>query len=789
MRDGESKRTMGFTRDPGPLRLTGFRGSNSEAIRHCLEDAGLTGSLVAADLSLGAWRGHQVARELCSQLSLEVAGGGAPIKHPRPRADMAYADVIGGFIDAEASGDQATLVALATAGRIRDRCDGGAPLVFLVVIPPVGTPWERENIIFVRLLTQALRGTSSHLVLVASSEGQPDVPSDWAVEWRDTGYTATTSTDATSLACLVPGVIEPSLADALRQDTGTGNLPLVPLLNGHWLVSPSGRRPLAEIPRLDFDRLGILARGWPWLDAFAQCSGHLAHVEPWFLFAEAQQRLAEGGVGIALRLLNRALTRASGPDWGIMQSFAQGLTVASHRFAAAAAAADPPAALPAHEKSFLLQCKGWGLVMLGDLARADACFARASDLLPPAAHGSAEHLYLMNISALSHLKAGNAERALEIERDIERRRQALDPPDWRLAFVNAINIARLCRRLGEWDESARYFQEAFATADGARTDSDAIHENLIFAHLYTSAERSIDAFHCWMRAALYWLSCDVPEALGRRVLRQLIGREPEPGCNLPELVSASLCDAIRIAAKAAAVETFGAHQPGPGHDAGTAPIFARAESIRLRRLDTAFECALSTAGCSVLVLHDRLEPPIVGAYTERLRGLLASILAARGPRGFLSSCGTLVVDDRCGRRMATTPEEIVAVCIRRGVDTVAIDGTIIRLPAERRARLEARMRIKVGSAVNWVAIQEERIAVSFKRFLPSIVLSPLESQVLAAIDDRQTVADFRDVFDSTGSVTRETRVDALAVLRRLEDARVIEIDLPGGIGCDGWDSL
>src|SRR5262249_11299792 len=161
-----------------------------------------------------------------------------------------------------------------------------------------------------------------------------------------------------------------------------------------------------------FDRLGGLARSHGWLDAYAQYYGNKLYVEPWFLYVEGQRRFAEGGTGITLRIMERAIAHVRvGLDWGILQSYAQELRVSSHRFAAAAGVADPPTSLPAELRGFLLQCKGWGLVMLDELPRAEECFQQARELTDPGSRDRREYLYLLNISALCRLKAAEIENA------------------------------------------------------------------------------------------------------------------------------------------------------------------------------------------------------------------------------------------------------------------------------------------------------------------------------------------------------------------------------------------
>src|SRR5207237_1271187 len=59
-----------FNRDPGPLRLAGIRAPDAHSITGWLRDVSAAGGLLAADLSLGAWRHFQVACGFFAQLAL-----------------------------------------------------------------------------------------------------------------------------------------------------------------------------------------------------------------------------------------------------------------------------------------------------------------------------------------------------------------------------------------------------------------------------------------------------------------------------------------------------------------------------------------------------------------------------------------------------------------------------------------------------------------------------------------------------------------------------------------------
>jgi tetratricopeptide (TPR) repeat protein len=768
---------MEFTRDPGPLALHGFRSCNQETLRLELDRAGLQGSWVVADLSVGAWRGHQVAREFCAQLAVKPLVAeflAAETMNRDQDIEIAYADVIGKFIDAEASGDRATITSLHYARQIRDVAQGATPRVFMVVIPRYGMPWEPENVLFIRLFAQALKSTRSTLALIATGEGDPEVPVDWTIAWSGGAQTSRTNT-GDDIVGLIPGVIAPDLADMFHATGLPGRENLIPLANGHWLVPFERRRPPTAVPRLDFDRLGTLARSHGWLDAYAQYYGNKMYVDPWFLYAQAQQRFAEGGTGITLRLMERALAQVRvGLEWGILQAYAQGLRVASFRFADAAGIADPPTTLPADLHCFLLQCKGWGLVMIDELAHAEECFRRARELTDPESRDRREYLYLLNISALCRMKAGELEIALGLELEIEERRKRLSPPDRRLQYVNAINIARLYRRRGQPEKAERYFRDAFATTLGARTESDAVHANVILARLSTASGKHAQAFIYWMRAGLHWAASDVPEAVGGRIVRHIIAGAPEGGASVPEAVAASLSACILSAAADSGLAEVLRVLPGLVLDTGCAPTFVRAESARRTLPHATIDSAVLSAGLSVFAMREAIEPHTNGEHSMRLRILLYTLLEMLAPPGFLTAIRTIVVDDSLGREMAATPEELVAACVRLDVRHVAIEGDVRSFTVDDCAKIERCLRVHVGCAVESVVFRDGCAEVSFKRYFSPTSLTVEESRLLTFVENGPTVDEIIQRCGETAS-----QDDVLQMLRRLEQKRVLNIDPAG----------
>lgn len=759
----ESPIVPDFTRGPGPIDLTGFRAAKLDDLQERLDLAGFHGDWVISDLTLGAWRGHQVATEFQEQLAPEPRTLRTPngdSTYGSRHVDVSYADVIGDFIDAEARGDRAITDALGFAEQIRGMLHEG-PRTFLIWVPRFGLAWEDENVQFVGFLAQAFKGTPSRLALLTPETEQPDVPPRWRVRWHGHGQQLETDFVGESLTGLVPGIIDPAVFETLRA-ANTDITSLIPLDRGHWLIPPERRRDPRVVSRLDFDRLGSLARSHGWLDAYAGMHGNTMYVEPWLLYAQAQQRFAEGGTGITLRLMDSAISHVrSADDWGVMRSVAQGLRLALHRFVEASQLEDSPPGLPVPTRRFLLLSKGWGLVMLGELEGAEECFQLARSLTSAEDQSQREFLYLLNISALCRLKSGDPDTALEMERTIEDAVERLALPDSRLEYVNSINLARLHRRRDEIPEAEQYFHRAFATTFGVRSDGDAIYTNVIMARLYADSSRPHEAFTCWLRAGLRWCSCDSPEAIGPRVVNAILGAGAATQSDRLEAVSAALFTEISKSASRAGVRIAGVSANG-------SPSFVSTGRFRASKPGAGCSRAALIHGISALATRERIAPQIDGESSRRLRAHLYALLSSGAPRDFFAPLDTMVVDDSFGREIPSTWEELLPVFVRLRTESVAANGDVITVHGATRWAIQRGLRVRLGCALELLGQKGDRTVVVFKRYLRPRILTVEESRTLSGIESGLVVG---DVIDEDGP-------GALTILHGLEEDRVIHLDWP-----------
>jgi hypothetical protein len=765
--------TAYITRDPDPVVLDGIRVPTLAALRTALDDLGAGSAPIIADLSLGAWRSHQVACEFCFQLGL-----GSPLRaHPVTKATTtgaappSHGDLVGIRIDAESKGDRTLLDALDLATRVTGAVGTGSARTFLVFAPRYGLAWEAENTAFLRFLAQGWRGSAHRVLLIAAGPEDPPLPAGWSVNWHIAPESPAPAAGK-SLLGLVPGIAEPDVAAALDAAPLREAGLLLPLAAGCLLVAPECRRPPRQVSRLEYDKLARAARPFGWLEAYAQFFGNNFYVDPAFLSAAAKQRVAEGGTGIALKLLERAVACAGTPtDQGVFLAQLQGLRITLQRYQELAAAPDPSPAIWPGLRAILLESKAWGLTMLNEAARARDYFMEARRLLE-ANRYNREYLYLLNISALNELKLGDAAGALALEQEIEATLAQQGHHDWHLEFINSVNLARLYRRSRHFDEAEAYYRRAFATTLGVRAENDTLYLNVYLARLHMERGWAAEAFGDWLRTGLHWVSNSVPEALGGRLAGAILNHKLAPGEALPEAISAALLALLQESAQAAGLPAVQAAIAGD-FDTLPAPVFARSDRFAADPAPPPIDCAVGAPGWSILTARAPAPEQFRGANYRRLRACLYALLQALAPVSELAAQETILVDDRLGHEMAQTRAELLDTCVRLAVPKMVFDGEVTDLDAPARARLEQEAQVRLGSAVAQVDFDGPAAVVSFKRYRPPLTLPEEESAILRTLQDGESLAALARRMAPTQQPDQVRRF-----VRALERERVLNLYIP-----------
>ena len=763
-----------FSRDPGTLALMGIEAAGLCSLIAGLADARFERRIIAADLSLGAWRSHQVASEFGVQLGL---GAGTP-GHTIEDRGCPLQSRVGWRIDADIQGDRVTLEALRLANDLAATVLDRAPITFCVLAPRYSLQWECGDILFLRFFAQALKSTPHRLVLAAPVGEPPEVPADWCVTWSRAPLAGSADREmgAEGMAALVPGTITPPVASALQLSDSPS---LLKLPGGCFLVAPESRREFRCVARERYDELGAKTGQIRWLGAYAGCHGTVETANPWLLWQQARDEFDAGGFGIASRILSRAITLArTATERCIFQLLNQSARIASAQFREAAECPEPNNAIPAELHGWLCFTKGWALTMLGQSSDAEPLLQRARELLRNA-DGSEEYLYLLNICALNRLKLEDRRGALAIEQQI---RSILDRADGgisQLKYINSINLARLHRIMKEHDLAEYYYREAFGTCVGVRSDADLIYMNVCEARLHEDRGGPAEAYTAWLRATLYWISSPAPEALGRRVVAAILGPEKWAPGNAIDSVAAALISHLAAAASAAQMgaEISAIANPDPAR----APTFARSERI------TEFDQrgpwqALLVAKRWLLGSEAELPPTIASGTNRRLRSVLLGLVSIGGNRTACRNVHTLIVDDQLGRDLPSSDSELLAVCLRLNLPALVVNGQVLYLDEVARQRLESFLRVRICTAVRQVQSDQEGVLVQFRRYRGPQRVTDAAGEVLTKLAAADlTIAECRALSGLSESV--------ISLVRSLERDRIVEIHLPADVTLDSWRCL
>jgi hypothetical protein len=477
--------------------------------------------------------------------------------------------------------------------------------------------------------------------------------------------------------------------------------------------------------------------------------------------------LMERAVGCAQTLIQR----------GILCSQAQAMRIGLQRFAEAAAEPDPSPALPLTLSGSLCQSKGWGLVMGETPALANRYFRRAQEALASYYGAGREYLYLLNISALGRLEAGDLDGAFLLEKEIEARAAAQPEDDWHLQYINAINLARVCRRLGDNLQAEHYYQRAFATTLGVRSESDRIYTNVCLAQMHTRQGRHSAAFFAWLRVSLHWAASSAPEALAPRVVKALLGKTPPVTNEIVESVSAELFALLRDAAGRSEIAVLTAAVPDVHYDSSSPPVFVHSGEITDQKAFAALAGAVGGPGWSVFYATLGVRRQFTGDNFCRLQTLVHELLCLLGPQDVLTKAHTLVVDDQYGREIPGSKHELLAACLRLGVPQFIFAGETFHYDTADYRQLEEQLRVSVGPAVAWVDRHGEGATVNFKRYLAPKLLSVEESHIVSLLE---TSLSLRELWGrSAESFTWE---HFKLMIRSLESDRVLTLALNQSTG-------
>ncbi|MBI4665605.1 MAG: tetratricopeptide repeat protein [Nitrospinae bacterium] len=769
---------MTISRLPCIPGLDAFRAATLEDIldglrRYTSPDA----SLFVADLTLGAWRSEQVAREFLGQLGVSL---------PAEGSEDSRGSGIGFWIDVENRGGATLINALCRAETTLNEAVAAAPATFLILAPRYDGGWGEDNERFIAALAQGVRD-SKHRLLIAFAPGDAVSLTGVEIRFLDDGHPTIAASTAQAAPAdyysFIPGAIDPAVAQQLVAEGAPDDLYGLRLSHGWVLVPPERRKPPRQWPASILQSCLPMARRIGWLYAFWNYALPEGHPDYGALVAEAWRRLQEGGGDIARRLIQRALqTAPNGASRAAFIEQYQWMRIATHRFHEAGEEADPPEGLAPERAGTLFWQKAWGLVMSHRPGEAQPHFEKALELLDYA-DNDINKVYLLNIYALNRMRLGAMEDAVAIEKKIEGLFSSGAVKDWHMEYINYLNLARLMRKTGDGKAARKYYSRAFDTARGSWNEVDAVYLNLSEGLLAHGEGDLVTAAAAWFRAAVFYAALAYPEAVGWRITETLRAAAraagvADPGANADvETCAALLLNITRASAMEAGMGELARNLDG-SMKAEQAPVFVTWDMCPAgASLD-----AVGSDGWGVLAgTVSRMVPAWDGPAHRQLRRGLFGAMRFAVPAAPWREPALVVTDDRRGFNMPCGRERILQLAVTRKVATAYIGDEKITLTDNIAGHLMEMARFSLSPAVGMTMALDGGVLVRFNRYFTPCRIDGDEAALVNAVTCRPAGVGLEDGCATTG-LSRKRFWEAAV---KLSDQRILAAQGNGASGYCG----
>lgn len=697
------------TRHNQRISLTGLYLRHWDSLLPLLIEQGYPADLLVSDVSLGAWRNQHVATELAEQLELALPGRAAPARaNPARSQAVSYGQLVGQGIDAEAEGDRHFIDGVDSVASLRGVLSPLLPRTILVLLPRQSYHLGRDNIVFIYLLAQWV-GQSAHRLLLVNTDGNPayDTTFRWTINYpvADNHPDPEPRHPASELA-FVPGLIDaPMLPIANHADWASRHL--IPLANGYFVVRPEARPTLPPANAAVLQQIG---QRKPYIMAYCQYYGRATP----FLIGYAWQAYMGGNAELGLLLLKKCEDSAESiHQKGEFTAQLQGMRIADMRFAEAAREELPSPLIANRLQSFRHQTIGWGKAMTGDFIAAELHFDQAAELQKPFAD-PLEEAYFNNIRAFAQYRTGNVHQALRLEKAVEQLHHAQPQEDYRLTYINSINQARLYRSLKVYDKADLYYEKAFATTVGNRSESDLIYTHICRALLSQDRGQDGESFANWFKAALYWVAASYPEAIGWRTLSGITNRRFSP-----------TDDVIEETSRALLLRLHDLHRRCYGTELDYATT-TDAGFVMASRQPVA---PTAVAGSSILLVSTSdtpVAPVIDGEQYRLLRQFLTAFL--RLELGIAPGHAILVPDD--GYDTVPSLEALLLLSWQQRVSQLVWKKYSVIITEPAMQQWISTIRTKLSEAIATVISSDQGGEVQYKRYRQPLLLTPQAMQFI-----------------------------------------------------------
>lgn len=669
---------------------------------------------IVSDISLGAWAPHQVATEFYKQLGItfpeNVYGDMLHINTSASGNFLSYSEMIGKGIDGEAIGDITILMSYKMAIGLSSYLTSAGPTIFIVFMPLYNNQWTKENKWFLQFLSEAIKDTP-HQLLFASARKEAHSPKDWTLLWKNDASSLLEHALEPELWHHLPGVLDSELTKNVVTDTDH----IIRLRNDCYIPASMVRPDPQGVPATIFEKLSLAVGSSHTYKAYLIFKSSNFFVDTKLLSGLAWKCFSQASTDLATLYMERAFfCEPNALQRAILNCQYLGMLIATMQFAKVAAAPQPGKTAPLAIRSFLLEAKGWGYVMVNQPDKAFQMFLEAKDILEGAENGDnniKELLYLKNILALCKLRLGKTEEAVNDELQIFEATELLAEMDYRLRYVNAINLSRLFKRQNDIERSLHFCQIAFDTTYGNRAFGDLIFTNLNIANTVRKTDRE-RALHHYVLAAIHWLACDIPEALNNRIYYAICGdKENSDKLVREEFISFCLYDKIMSCVPA----TYVGEVPPKN-----APSFTTIGAHKSSSDRDEISAVLTSYG-GLFFSNGQTTKWISGKWYEQLSVLAASLLFDEAG---ISTPSVIIADSRYGAEIPANMDELVISSMKYDVKNIYTkEGLYIADELHLQAIAADAVTIALSSAVSKIERKHTGLQVSFKRYHTSILIS------------------------------------------------------------------
>lgn len=682
---------------------------DTPALVAALREASRGGRYAVADARLGGWTPHSVATQWLGQ----IIGQDVTLTNDAPplASLMSLGDAMCAGIDEEGKGNRALLSAFSSARQLA-KILGRRPHELILLTPPDGFSLLAETALLLGYLKELVKNVRVTMVATQPTSSQIEC----AGIDEGGGRAVARVIRARSLAAAIPTVISPRTA-AMFDEAEKSDLLF--FHNGWAVARPEGRRDDPWLfSQADIVRLGQI--GLSSLRGFATYYSQPDACHAWQRCVEGWRLCHAGPRELAPLLMDQAVDSATTPgERDPLRAQRQALRIATSSYPAAAAESSPAPYTDKATASFIEESIGWGLVMTGQPIAAREALQRALALCSADPPGRAE-LLLMNIAALAELRAGDPSGAMMLEKRIEQRLAEI-PDAEELRFVNSINQARLYRYQRDFDQAETYYERAFATTQGGRTETDHVNVELCRARLEMARGDEPAAFIHWVRAAIQWCSNDCPEALNWRVQMLVIDSKRRISVSshteaqlLVEDLAEGFLGQLRSLAATVGIAVDG--------DPRQALPFYASDAVSLRSPPR----ALGGAGWSVLAADVDERPRAWGPAFNALQAWLTAFIRRDVAPG-IENC--FLVDRRDGADMPTNLMTTLASAVDHGAAAINFDSWHVAINPVWASHAQLARSLVLNPFV--AHVDGKTTAVRFRRYAPPFAPSSSQRELIA----------------------------------------------------------